>query len=183
MKNIFFIITFMIMPQLDFAQATKSFHDFTMKTIEGNDVSLYKFKGKKLLVVNVASKCGLTPQYKKLQELHTKYGGEKFQVLGFPANNFGSQEPGSNDEIKAFCTKNFGVTFPMFAKISVKGDDIHPLYEWLTQKELNGTENAKVKWNFQKFMIDEEGKLVDFCWPQTSPNDDKIVKWITGNKD
>lgn len=122
----------------------KSFYDFTVKTIDGEDISLSTFKGKKVLVVNVASKCGFTPQYAKLEELYEKYGKDNFVIIGFPANNFLSQEPGSNEEIKEFCTLNYGVTFPMMAKISVKGKDIAPLYKWLTQKSENGVQDAKV---------------------------------------
>ena len=131
----------------------KSFYDFTVKTIDGEDISLSTFKGKKVLVVNVASKCGFTPQYAKLEELYEKYGKDNFVIIGFPANNFLSQEPGSNEEIKEFCTLNYGVTFPMMAKISVKGKDIAPLYKWLTQKSENGVQDAKVGWNFHFFIL------------------------------
>ena len=138
----------------------KSFYDFTVKTFDGEDISLSTFKGKKVLVVNVASKCGFTPQYAKLEELYEKYGKDNFVIIGFPANNFLSQEPGSNEEIKDFCTLNYGVTFPMMAKISVKGKDIAPLYKWLTQKSENGVQDAKVGWNLHKFLIDENLKWV-----------------------
>ncbi|MDR1984678.1 MAG: glutathione peroxidase [Prevotellaceae bacterium] len=153
----------------------KNFYDFTVKTIDGNDFSLSELKGKKVIVVNVASKCGLTPQYKQLQELY-----EKFQIviIGFPANNFGAQEPGTNNEIKEFCTANYGVTFLMMEKISVKGDDIAPLYKWLTQKAENGKEDAEVTWNFQKFLIDENGNWVKSIYPRTSPTDNEIISWI-----
>ena len=156
----------------------KNFHDFVVKDIEGEDFKLSALKGKKVLVVNTASKCGLTPQYKLLQAIYEQYGGEDFTIVGFPANNFLKQEPGSNDEIKAFCEKNYGVSFPMMSKISVKGDDMHPVYQWLTQKEKNGVLDSKVKWNFQKYLIDENGKLVDFVGPKTKPNDEKILNWI-----
>ncbi|MDR2473129.1 MAG: glutathione peroxidase [Tannerella sp.] len=158
----------------------KGFYDFTVKTITGEDFPLSKLKGKKVLVVNVASKCGLTPQYKDLQALYDKYGGDGFVIIGFPANNFGSQEPGTNEEIKAFCTANYGVTFPMMAKISVKGDDIHPLYKWLTLKSLNGKHDAEVTWNFQKFMINENGDLYGFVSPKTPPTAKEITSWIEG---
>lgn len=160
---------------------TSSFYDFTVKAIDGTDFSLSSLKGKKVLVVNTASKCGYTPQYEDMEALYKQYGGEKFIIIGFPANNFLHQEPGTNDEIKEFCLKNYGVSFPMMEKISVKGNDIHPLYEWLTQKEKNGIMDAPVKWNFQKFMIDENGKLVDMVPSGTKPNCDKIVNWIKGN--
>jgi glutathione peroxidase len=162
-----------------FSQPGKTFHDFTVETIEGKTISLSQFKGKKVLVVNTASKCGLTPQYADLEKLYQQYGGEKFTIIGFPANNFLGQEPGTNEEIQHFCQVNYGVTFPMMAKISVKGDDIHPLYQWLTTRELNGVMDAKVTWNFQKFMIDENGHLVDMVPPKEKPFTEKIVSWIT----
>ena len=155
-----------------------SFHDFTVKSIDGKDFPLSSLKGKKVLVVNVASKCGLTPQYEQLQALYEKYGPEKFVVIGFPANNFMGQEPGSNEEIQEFCKLNYGVTFPIMEKISVKGKDIHPVYKWLTQKQENGKENAEVTWNFQKFMIDEDGNWVGYAEPRTTPDDPSIIDWI-----
>lgn len=156
----------------------KSFYDFTVQTIDGKEFALSSLKGKKVLVVNVASKCGLTPQYAKLQELYTKYKDQNFVIVGFPANNFMGQEPGTNEEIAKFCSLTYDVTFPMMAKISVKGEDIHPLYQWLTEKSQNGKEDAPVQWNFQKFMIDENGNWVDFVSPKESPLTDKIVTWI-----
>ncbi|HAX97177.1 MAG TPA: glutathione peroxidase, partial [Prolixibacteraceae bacterium] len=139
---------------------------------------LASLKGKKVMVVNTASKCGLTPQYKILQEIYDQYGGEKFEIIGFPANTFMNQEPGTNDEISTFCSSNYGVTFPMMSKISVKGDDIHPLYAWLTQKSENGKLDAEVTWNFQKFLIDENGNLVDFLKPADKPDDKKVTDWL-----
>jgi glutathione peroxidase len=160
---------------------TKSLYDFKAKTIEGMDYIFSKLKGKKVLLVNVASECGLTPQYKQLQELYDTYGKDgKFMIIGFPANNFGSQEPGSNKEIQTFCTKNYGVTFQMMEKISVKGEDMHPLYKWLTRKAENGIEDAPVEWNFQKFMIDENGHYIGHVAPQETPLCDKIVNWVKG---
>lgn len=158
----------------------KTFHDFTVQSIAGEAVNLSQFKGKRVLVVNTASECGLTPQYKQLQELFDTYGGDKFVIVGFPANNFGAQEPGSNEEIASFCSKNYGVTFPMMAKISVKGKDQHPLYQWLTQKELNGVEDSEVQWNFQKYLINEAGQLLAVVSPRTSPLDDEIVAFAQG---
>ena len=155
-----------------------NFYSFTVKTIDGEEISLAQFKGKKVLVVNVASKCSHTPQYEDLQKLYEEYGGDDFTIIGFPANNFLRQEPGTNEEIKEFCTVNYGVTFPMMAKISVKGKNIHPLYEWLTKEENNGVMDAKVSWNFQKFMIDEDGKLVDMVSPKRKPYDEKIIAWL-----
>jgi glutathione peroxidase len=167
----------MIIP-LSMMGQNKSFHDFTAKTLGGQDLDMSSFKGKKILVVNTASKCGLTPQYEELEALYKEYGGENFEIVGFPANNFLNQEPGTNDEIKEFCEVNYGVTFQMMSKISVKGKDQHPIYQWLTEKDLNGVEDSKVSWNFQKYMIDEEGNLVGSLSPKTSPKDERIINWI-----
>ena len=158
--------------------AQESFYDFVVKDIDGNEYELSQLKGKKVLVVNVASKCGFTPQYEELQELYEQFGGEVFVIIAFPANDFMSQEPGSNAEIKAFCTENYEVTFPMMSKISVKGKEQASLYAWLTQKEQNGQMDAKVKWNFQKFAIDGSGNLVQVYAPSISPMSDEIVAWI-----
>ena len=163
-----------------FAQTNINLYSFKVTSIDGKPFDLASLKGKKVLVVNTASKCGLTPQYKQLEELYKKYGGDKFVIIGFPANNFLSQEPGTNSEIKSFCEKNYGVTFPMMSKISVKGDDMHPLYKWLTQKSSNNLMDAPVEWNFQKFMIDENGNLVGMIPPKEKPDCDKIVNWISG---
>jgi glutathione peroxidase len=159
-----------------------SIHEFKVKTIDGSLFDFSTLKGKKILIVNTASECGLTPQYKQLQEVFDKYKDKNFTIVGFPANNFGSQEPGNNSQIKEFCTKNYGVTFLMMEKVSVKGDDMCELYKWLTNKEKNGVMNSSVKWNFQKYMIDEEGHLVDSVSPMKKPDCDKIVKWIEGKK-
>ena len=177
MKKLRFVL-FISLLSASTAFAQKSLHDFTVETLEGQSFDMSQLKGKKVLVVNTASKCGLTPQYEILQELYEEFGGENFVIIGFPANNFMNQEPGTNEEIAEFCEKNYGVTFPMMAKISVKGDDIHPLYKWLTNKDENGVLDAKVSWNFQKFMVDENGKLVDFVPPKNSPKSDKIINWI-----
>lgn len=152
----------------------KTVYDFEMISIDGQKVPLSQYRGKVLVIVNVASKCGLTPQYADLQEFYEQYKDRGVEVLGFPANNFGAQEPGTNSEIKEFCTKNYGVTFPMFAKISVKGDDMHPLYQYLTQKSQNGVIDAPVQWNFQKFIIDKEGKVVTSVEPTTTVTDAKF---------
>jgi glutathione peroxidase len=160
------------------AFAQKSFHDFTVEDIEGNSFDLSALKGRKVLVVNTASKCGLTPQYEQLQKIYDTYGGDDFTIIGFPANNFMKQEPGSNEEIALFCKKNYGVSFPMMSKISVKGDDMHPLYQWLTQKSENGVMDSKVSWNFQKYLIDEEGRLVKMFEPKVKPDDEQIVSLI-----
>lgn len=162
------------------SQTNKSFHDFSVQTLEGEEFGLSSLAGKKVLVVNTASKCGFTPQYAELQKLFEKYRDKNFTIIGFPANNFLRQEPGTNEEIRQFCTKNYGVSFPMMAKISVKGKDMHPVYQWLTDKEKNGKMDSSVKWNFQKYMIDEEGMLVGMASSRTQPFDPKIVNWIEG---
>jgi len=159
---------------------TKTLYDFRTKTIDGKDFDLSTLKGKKVLIVNTASKCGYTPQYKELESLYQTYGGDKFVIVGFPANNFGSQEPGTNAEIKEFCSLNFGVTFPMMSKISVKGNDMDPIYRWLTQKSQNGVKDSEVHWNFQKYLIDEKGRLVDVLESKESPTGEKIVRWVKG---
>jgi len=162
---------------LDDMTMPKNFHEFKLKNIDGEEVDFSQYKGKKVLLVNVASKCGYTSQYAELQELHEKHG-DKVVVLGFPANNFGGQEPGSEKEIKTFCSENFGVTFPMFEKLSVKGVDKHPLYRWLSDKDLNGWNDKEPAWNFSKYLVDEEGKLVDFYPSAVSPMDEKIITKI-----
>ena len=154
-------------------------HQFTMETLEGGQFDFSSLKGKKIMVVNTASKCGLTPQYKDLQALYEKYVSEKFVIVGFPANNFMKQEPGSNEDIAAFCERNYGVSFPMMAKIDVKGNDIHPIYSFLTQKDKNGVMDSKVTWNFQKYLINEEGVLEKVISPRTSPVDEEVIDWIT----
>lgn len=150
-------------------------HQFTMNSIEGKPVKLDKYKGKVLLVVNVASKCGLTPQYEGLQKLYTQYKDKGFEILAFPANEFGGQEPGSNEEIKEFCTANYKVTFPMFSKIVVKGEGTHPLYQWL----LRSTENQKdIEWNFAKFVVGKDGKVIARFDPRTKPDAKALIETI-----
>jgi glutathione peroxidase len=179
MKKVRFILltTFLIFSAVGLAQST-SFYDFKVKTLEGNDFDLSSLKGKKVMVVNTASKCGNTPQYKDLEELYQKYQ-DILVIIGFPANDFMHQEPGTAAEIRQFCTEKYGVTFPMMQKISVKGEDMAPLYRWLTSKKENGVMDSEVKWNFQKYLIDEKGKLVDVIEPKEKPNSDKILTWIT----
>jgi glutathione peroxidase len=154
--------------------AQTSFYDFKVKDIDGNDFSFSKLRGKKVLLVNTASKCGNTPQYADLEKFYVENKDNNFVIIGFPANNFGSQEPGTNEEIKSFCQKNYGVTFPMMSKISVKGEDMHILYKWLTTKDLNGYKDSQVRWNFQKYLVNEEGKLIDILDPKTSVNTLKL---------
>ncbi len=174
----YIIITTLALLSITNMYSQKTLYDFTVKDINGKDYPLSQLKGKKVMVVNVASKCGLTPQYKGLQELYSKYQDKNFVIIGFPANNFMKQEPGTNDEIKSFCSLNYGVTFPMMAKISVKGKDIHPLYRWLTKKSENGVLNSSIKWNFQKFLIDESGHLVKAYSPLKKPLSKDITDWI-----
>jgi glutathione peroxidase len=174
----YLLIIGLLMLMYGFGSAQTSFYDFTVKDISGEDFPLLQLKGKKVLVVNTASKCGFTPQYEGLQDLFEKYGGDDFMIIGFPANNFAKQEPGSNEEIASFCQINYGVTFPMMSKISVKGADQHPLYRWLTLKSENGVEDSKVSWNFQKYLIDEEGQLVGHFAPTVKPGNKKVVRWI-----
>lgn len=153
----------------------KTVYDFTVKDIDGKDVSLSQYKGKVLLIVNVASLCGNTPQYKDIEALYQKYKHKGLVVMGFPANNFMGQEPGTNAEIKEFCTKEYAVTFPMFSKISVKGKDIAPLYSFLTKKAENGVVDADVKWNFQKFLVDRNGNVLESISNRTSVNEPSVI--------
>lgn len=155
----------------------KSIYDFKMKDINGELVDFSKFKGQKLLLVNVASKCGYTPQYADLQKLHEAHG-DKVTIIGFPANNFGGQEPGTNEEIKQFCSSNYGVTFKMMDKVSVKGADKDPLYRWLSDKDMNGWNDKEPSWNFCKYFINENGELVKFFPSSVKPMDEEIIKLI-----
>lgn len=155
-----------------------SVHDFTMTDIDGKDVKLKAYKGKVALLVNVASKCGYTPQYEGLQRIYDKYKDQGFVVLGFPANNFGGQEPGSNEEIKEFCTLKYKTTFPMFAKISVKGEDQHPLYKYLTGADTNPNFAGDIKWNFGKFLVDQKGRVIARFDSKDAPESEKVTKAI-----
>lgn len=154
-----------------------SIHSFTVNSIDGGKIDFSNFKGKKILVVNTASECGYTPQYAGLQELYEEYK-DQLVIVGFPANNFGGQEPGNNDEIKAFCSKNYGVTFPMAAKVSVKGDDIAPIFYWLTHKEENKVMNAEIKWNFTKFLLNENGELLAKFDSSVEPMNEEMLDAI-----
>jgi len=159
-----------------FITAPASVYEFKLKSIDGQEFSLAKYKGKKVLIVNTASKCGYTPQYAELQKLADLYK-DKLVVIGFPANNFASQEPGANADIKTFCQKNYGVTFPLSEKVSVKGDDISPLFKYLTEAP-NPDFTGEVKWNFEKFLIDENGKLIHRFRSQTTPLDPKLTQYL-----
>ena len=161
--------TFIMMSQ-------QSVHEFTITTIDGESKNLSDFKGKKMLFVNTASQCGFTPQYMELQELHEKHGDE-LVIIGFPANNFGGQEPGSNDQIKTFCKKNYGVSFLLSEKVSVKGKNIDPIFEWLNAQD-NQSFKGDIMWNFEKYLIDESGKLIKRYRSMTKPDSDKIISLI-----
>lgn len=156
------------------ATTSKSIYDFKVEGLEGGTIDFSTFKGKKILIVNTASKCGYTPQYEGLEKLYETYK-DKLVIVGFPANNFGGQEPGTNSEIKEFCKKNYGVTFPMAAKVSVKGDDIAPIFKWLTNKSENGVLDAEIKWNFGKFLLDENGHLVEYFPSKVTPMSEEIT--------
>jgi glutathione peroxidase len=177
-KSITIAFTLMLFTVAGFSQESE-FYNFKVKTLEGQDFDFSTLKGKKVLVVNTASKCGFTPQYKDLEALYEKYGPDNFVIVGFPANNFANQEPGTASEIRQFCTDNYSVTFPMMEKVSVKGNDIAPLYKWLTSKSENGVMDSEVKWNFQKYLIDEKGKLVDVIYSKELPSSEKIVNWLS----
>ena len=179
MKKRLIAVAALLVIMLAPALSQKSFYDFTVQTIEGQTFNFADLKGKKVMIVNTASKCGYTPQYKDLQLLNIAYGGQKFVIIAFPANNFMEQEPGTNAEIKEFCTSKYGVTFPVMAKISVKGSDINPVYQWLTKKSLNGVMDSEVAWNFQKYLIDENGKLVGYLKSSVKPLSDEVVMWVT----
>lgn len=178
MKKIFLAIGLALLISTTMYSQGNDFYSFKVSDIDGNDFDFASLKGKKVMVVNVASKCGFTPQYEALQALYEKYANQNFVIVGFPANNFMKQEPGTNAEIKEFCTQKYGVSFPMMAKISVKGDDIHPVYQWLTQKAKNNFEDSNVGWNFQKYLINENGELEKVLSPKIKPDDIEIVEWI-----
>ncbi|HMO80960.1 MAG TPA: glutathione peroxidase [Pyrinomonadaceae bacterium] len=160
------------------ARKERSMYDFMMKDIDGNDVKLEKYKGNVVMLVNTASRCGLTPQYEGLQAIYDKYKDRGFTVLGFPANNFMGQEPGTDAEIKEFCTLNYSVSFPMFSKISVKGADQHPLYSFLTHKETNPGMDGDITWNFEKFLADRNGRMIARFSPRTLPTDPAVIEAI-----
>ncbi len=162
---------------LSFMPATKTIYDFKVPSIDGKIIDFAQFKGKKILIVNTASECGYTPQYEGLQKLYDTYK-DKLVIVGFPANNFGGQEPGTNNEIQNFCKKNYGVTFPIAAKVSVKGDDIHPLFKWLTNKSENGVMDVTILWNFNKFLIDENGKLIQYFNSNIVPMSKDITQYL-----
>jgi len=156
----------------------QSIYDFKVTDLNGKEFDFRNLQGKKIMIVNTASQCGLTPQYKELESLYEAYKDKGLVIIGFPANNFGEQEPGTDKEIATFCSRNYGVTFPMMSKISVKGADMHPVYQYLTQAERNGVADSEVEWNFQKYLIDEHGMLVKVIKPKVLPNDPEIIAWL-----
>lgn len=156
----------------------QNIYQFKVTDLSGEIFDLASLKGKKVMIVNTASKCGLTPQYKDLEAIYKEYGTKDFVIIGFPANNFASQEPGTNEEIATFCQMNYGVTFPMMDKVSVKGDDMCAVYEFLTQKEKNGFQDSDVEWNFQKYLINKNGELEKVISPKTLPTDPSVIDWI-----
>jgi glutathione peroxidase len=173
-KLILFIASILIFSNVN----AQTIYDFKVTDIEGKVFDMASLKGKKVMIVNTASKCGLTPQFEELQKLYMQFKERNFVIIGFPTNDFFEQDPGTNDEIKSFCVKNYGVTFPMMSKIIVKGEAIEPLYSFLTLKSKNGLEDNHVKWNFQKYLINEQGHLVRVVGPRVKPMDESIVEWI-----
>lgn len=181
MKQIVFLfaVTLLMTTSME-AQTKQSIHQFKVKDLSGKTFDFATLKGKKILVVNTASRCGYTPQYEQLEFIYEKFKNEKFVVIGFPANNFGSQEPGTNAEIATFCKANYGVTFPMMSKISVKGSTMDEVYQFLTQKAKNGLKDSNVEWNFQKYLLNEKGELEQVYLSGVNPTDVKIINWIKG---
>src|SRR4051812_15906899 len=165
-------------PKMDKVMTKETIYQFKVEDLSGKPFDFASLKGKKVMIVNTASKCGLTPQYKDLEAIYKEYKDKGFVIVGFPANNFASQEPGTNEEIGAFCQQNYGVTFPMMDKVSVKGDDMCEVYKFLTQKSKNGLQDSEVEWNFQKYLINEKGELVKVIKPRTLPTDPEVINWI-----
>lgn len=173
------LLTFLLaISMASFSQS--GFYDFKVKTLEGEEFDFSSLKGKKVMIVNTASKCGFTPQYKELQELYEQYQDD-FVVIGFPSNDFAHQEPGSSSDIRQFCNDKYGVKFPIMEKVSVKGDNMAPVYKWLTSKNLNGKMDSDVKWNFQKYLIDENGMLIEVIAPKEKPNSERVITWISSD--
>ena len=178
---IYFIICMTTIQVKSQEKNNQTIYQFSVEDLYGEIFDFSKLKGKKIMIVNTASKCGLTPQYKALQSLYEKFSETDFVIVGFPANNFLWQEPGTNEEIAEFCAQNYGVTFPMMGKISVVGSNQHPIYSFLTKKKLNGSIDSMVTWNFQKFLIDENGYVVKSISPRRQPDDEEIINWINGS--
>lgn len=177
MKQVIIALVLLVSGHFAFAQ-DNSFYSLSALTIDGKEFPFEQLRGKKVMIVNTATKCSLSPQFKTLQELYLKYGNENFIILGFPSNDFVNREPGSNKEIKSTVERRFGITFPMMQKVSVKGENIHQVYQWLTQKNLNGIMDSDIKWNFQKYLVDEKGILFDIIDPIKKPDREKVIGWI-----
>ena len=165
-------------PKMDKVMTKETIYQYKVEDLSGKPFDFAPLKGKKVMIVNTASKCGLTPQYKDLEAIYKEYKDKGFVIVGFPANNFASQEPGTNEEIQTFCQQNYGVTFPMMDKVSVKGDDMCEVYKFLTQKSKNGLQDSEVEWNFQKYLIDEKGELVKVIKPKTLVTEPEVINWI-----
>jgi len=181
MKNIFFLIAILfshLTLSQNFKQMKETIHQFELTNLVGEKFNMSSLKGKKIMIVNTASKCGLTYQYEILEKLYNDFKSENFVIVGFPSNNFLWQEPGSNEEIAKFCLENYGVSFPMMEKVSVRGSKMHPLYKFLTDKNKNGYKDSSVKWNFQKYLIDENGYLVKIISSRVKPDDPSVLDWI-----
>jgi glutathione peroxidase len=176
MKSLLTLIAVALLSAFTF-KGNPSIHQFKVKSIEGGTIDFSKFKGKKILVVNTASKCGYTPQYEALEKVYEQYK-DKLVIVGFPANNFGAQEPGTDGEIQEFCKARYGVKFPLSSKVSVKGDDMAPIYKWLTTKDENGVLDATIAWNFNKFLLDEDGKMIAYFPSKVTPDSEEILKYL-----
>lgn len=172
------LIILLFLVSFQIAGQKKSLHDFKAQTIDGSEYDFSTLKGKKVMIVNIATGCSLAPQLKKLQELYEEFGGDDFEIIAFPCNDFGNQEPGQNDEIKEICSNKYEVTFQLMEKIKIKGDNPHPIYKWLTSSDENGTLESKVTWNYQKFIIDKNGEVVESFSPITSPKSSRIIEWL-----
>jgi len=178
-KTLITLLSIMTITLNSQSSVDNSIHQFKVADIYGNIFDFSQLKGKKVMIVNTASKCGLTYQYEALQKLYSQYKDLNFVIVGFPSNDFLWQEPGSNEEIIEFCEQNYGVTFPMMSKITVKGTKKHPIYQFLTQKSKNNYKDSKVTWNFQKYLINKEGRIEKIISPRTRPDSEEIVSWIT----
>ena len=178
-KSILTLISIMSLTLNSQTMVNNSIHQFKVADIYGDIFDFSKLKGKKVMIVNTASKCGLTFQYEALQKLYSQYKDLNFIVIGFPSNDFLWQEPGSNDEIIDFCEENYGVTFPMMSKVTVKGSKKHPIYQFLTQKSKNNFKDSRVTWNFQKYLINKDGRIEKIISPRTRPDSEEVVSWIT----
>ncbi len=178
MQKIQLIVLHILLIALPTAAQYKTLHDFTARTIDGKIFDFATLKGKKVLIVNTATECSLSPQLKKMQQLYEEYGGDEFEIVAFPCNDFGGQEPGTNEQIEIYCKEKFQLSFILMEKISIKGENMHPIYKWLTSSDENGVLDGRVIWNFQKFLIDENGHPIDFLSPISGPQNQRILEWL-----